>query len=126
MPSSASSDSGTSSPRGPKGGGTLKTCAVCIEDYRCARSTAACGQRHRCIRCCPKHDMGCLSQCLHVHQVAHHLNVMPRHSCHVAGSMATINVAILCQALCWSCRFIRSHMALSSPLHVTLCTALLD
>lgn len=36
VPSTASSESGTSSPRGPKGGGTLKTCAVCIEDYRCA------------------------------------------------------------------------------------------
>ena len=33
-PSSGSSTSNCSSPRGPKGGGTLKTCAVCIEDYR--------------------------------------------------------------------------------------------
>lgn len=33
-PSLASSASDCSSPRGPKGGGTLKTCAVCIEDYR--------------------------------------------------------------------------------------------
>lgn len=34
VPSSNSSESEASSPRGPKGGGTLKTCAVCIEDYR--------------------------------------------------------------------------------------------
>jgi hypothetical protein len=30
---SAGSTSSGDSPRGPKGGGTLKTCAVCIEDY---------------------------------------------------------------------------------------------
>ncbi len=30
------SSSSCSSPRGAKGGGTLKTCAVCIEDYECA------------------------------------------------------------------------------------------
>ena len=33
---SESSGSDCSSPRGPKGGGTLKTCAVCLEDYRSA------------------------------------------------------------------------------------------
>ena len=37
---SESSDSDCSSPRGPKGGGTLKTCAVCLEDYRSASPTA--------------------------------------------------------------------------------------
>lgn len=31
--SESGSDSSGDSPRGPKGGGTLKTCAVCIEDY---------------------------------------------------------------------------------------------
>lgn len=29
-----SSSSGSSSPKGSRGGGTLKTCAVCLEDYR--------------------------------------------------------------------------------------------
>lgn len=42
VPSSGSSGSDCSSPRGPKGGGTLKTCAVCIEDYRCV--VTACTQ----------------------------------------------------------------------------------
>ncbi len=32
----ASSQSSGGSPKGARGGGTLKTCAVCIEDYRCA------------------------------------------------------------------------------------------
>ncbi len=35
---SESSGSDCSSPRGPKGGGTLKTCAVCLEDYRSAHA----------------------------------------------------------------------------------------
>ena len=30
----ASSQSSTGSPKGARGGGTLKTCAVCLEDYR--------------------------------------------------------------------------------------------
>ena len=37
---SDSQSSGSSSPRGPKGGGTLKTCAICIEDYRCVPAHA--------------------------------------------------------------------------------------
>lgn len=35
-PCSSRGSSSSSSPRGAKGGGTLKTCAVCIEDYECA------------------------------------------------------------------------------------------
>jgi hypothetical protein len=30
----ASSQSSSGSPKGARGGGTLKTCAVCLEDYR--------------------------------------------------------------------------------------------
>lgn len=41
MDSTGSSGSDCSSPRGPKGGGTLKTCAVCIEDYRSASALQA-------------------------------------------------------------------------------------
>ena len=40
---SDSQSSGSSSPRGPKGGGTLKTCAICIEDYRCT-PTLSCSE----------------------------------------------------------------------------------
>ena len=34
-----SSQSSSGSPKGARGGGTLKTCAVCLEDYR--RATAS-------------------------------------------------------------------------------------
>jgi E3 ubiquitin-protein ligase RNF13 len=51
------STSSGDSPRGPKGGGTLKTCAVCIEDY-------ADGDKQRVLPCQHRFHMECIDQWL--------------------------------------------------------------
>ena len=53
VPSSGSSTSNCSSPRGPKGGGTLKTCAVCIEDYRRGCHAHRRSHLHHSVMCLP-------------------------------------------------------------------------
>ncbi|EIE26579.1 hypothetical protein COCSUDRAFT_39634 [Coccomyxa subellipsoidea C-169] len=54
---SSNSSSEASSPRGPKGGGTLKTCAVCIEDYRD-------GEKLRVLPCKHRFHLECIDQWL--------------------------------------------------------------
>lgn len=52
---SGSSSSSGGSPRGPKGGGTLKTCVVCIEDYRE-------GDKLRVLPCSHRFHKECIDQ----------------------------------------------------------------
>ncbi|KAK9810717.1 hypothetical protein WJX73_002159 [Symbiochloris irregularis] len=54
---SPSRDSDEGSPLGPKGGGTLKTCAICIEDYRD-------GNKLRVLPCKHRFHIECIDQWL--------------------------------------------------------------
>lgn len=53
----AGSDSDDGSPLGPKGGGTIKTCAICIEDYRD-------GNKLRVLPCKHRFHIECIDQWL--------------------------------------------------------------
>ena len=74
VPSSGSSASNCSSPRGPKGGGTLKTCAVCIEDYRQGCHAPCQSHLHHSVMCLPSAMLGCVLQ---ANQHGYHHGCLP-------------------------------------------------